>query len=112
MHNKSLYHSFLMLEFAALAVLIGSLFWLGHLTQDGQSLNQAHRLLPTVASGLVLTGFLGCMYVRWIDASKTGADSPRVPQFLFWCLVLTLFLIWLLAAAQWMLSDLDIPPTR
>ena len=109
MPNKGLYQSFLILEFVALAVLIGSLFWLGQIMQAGASLSMFHRLLPTIASGLVLTGFVGCMYVRWLAAADQAKPTRRFPFVLFWCFAFTLFLIWLYAASQWMISDLTVP---
>ena len=113
MHNsKRLYQNFLILEFTALAVLIGSLFWLGQLTESGQALNLVHRLLPTLSSGLVLTGFLGAMYVRWVDAAESPNRPRRLPFILFWLLGMTLFLIWLVAASQWLLHGIPESPSE
>ena len=105
MQNNRLYRNFLILEFGALAVLIASLFWIGSLAQDGQSLNIGHRLLPVIASGLTLTGFLGCMYVRWLRAAEAFSQPRRMLFIFFWLLVVSLFSIWLIAAGQWMMNS-------
>ena len=108
MQNKRLYRNFLILEFGALAVLLGSLFWIGQLAQDGQSLHIGHRLLPIIASGLTLTGFLGCMYIRWLRAAEAFAQPRRILFVFFWVLALTLFAVWLIASGQWMMNSTSI----
>lgn len=105
MQNKRLYRNFLILEFSSLAVLLISLLWLGQMSQAGEPLNLGHRLLPVIASGLTLAGFLGCMYVRWLRAAEAITQPRRALFVFFWVFALSLFAIWLMAASQWMLDS-------
>src|SRR5690606_41595437 len=102
MQNNRLYRNFLILEFGALAVLIASLFWIGSLAQDGQSLNIGHRLLPVIASGLTLTGFLGCMCGRWLRAAEAFSQPRRVLFISSWLLLVRRFSFVLIASGDWL----------
>lgn len=107
--NKSLYRKFLALEFGSLAILLGSLFWISQITQSGEPLGLFHRLVPAVTSGLTLVGFLGCMYVRWITISQGDQKRRRSLMVLFALLAISLLVVWLIAATQWLLGNAGLP---
>ena len=83
----------LILEFAALAVLLISMAWFSGRVDDGATLNPAWLLLPALASLAVFCSFIGLMYLRWVAAAQ--ADKKTRHKIVFSLLALTLIGVWL-----------------
>lgn len=92
----------LVVEFSALFILIGSLYFLGQKTQAGIPVSTAMLSIPLAASALFLTAFIGNMYVRWIKAAEGKAQ--RSHKIIFGLFALTLFGVWSLALAKTLIS--------
>ena len=90
----------LIVEFTALAILIGSMVWIGQIKQAGSALATWQLALPVVASFFVLAGFLSNMYFRWIDSTGGKANTPQRNQLFFWILSLSLLTVWAAAVAK------------
>lgn len=88
----------LIVEFAALAVLIGSMLLLGRLGGDGDPISRQWLLIPAAASLAVFISFLGLMYLRWIDASGAGGQTRH--KVVFALLTLTLLGVWAFGIAN------------
>lgn len=83
----------LILEFTALATLLGSMLWFGSSTPPGDVLAPAWLLIPAVASLLVFTSFIGLMYLRWVVTA--GAERQNRHKLTFALLALTMSSVWL-----------------
>lgn len=91
----------LILEFGALAVLIGSMNILGRIGDDSDPLSKAWLLVPALASLTVFMSFIGLMYLRW-QASAEHKDQAR-HKLTFVLLTLTMLGIWAFGIARtWM----------
>jgi hypothetical protein len=91
----------LVLEFGALAVLIGSMNILGRVGDDANPLSKAWLLIPALASLTVFMSFIGLMYLRW-QASAEQQDKVR-HKLTFVLLTLTMLGIWAFGIARtWM----------
>lgn len=88
----------LLAEFAALAVLIGSMAMLGNHNTGDAPIQPLWLLIPAVASLAVFLSFLGLMYIRWV--ASTAAPSGGRQKILFALLALTLLGVWAYAIAQ------------
>lgn len=92
----------LILEFGALAVLIGSMNILGRIGDDANPLSKAWLLVPAVASLAVFMSFIGLMYLRW-QAAAEQQDKTR-HKLTFVLLTLTMLGIWAFGIARTWLS--------
>ncbi|WP_148861448.1 hypothetical protein [Marinobacter fonticola] len=94
----------LITEFGALAVLVGSMFFLGRiagpegaLNPEG-TLNPAWLLIPALASLAVFISFIGLMYLRWV--ANVEAQAAIKHKLIFAILTLTLLGVWAYGIAQ------------
>lgn len=92
----------LILEFSALAILLGSMAWLSRQTSDGQPLDAAWLLVPALASLGVFVSFIGLMYLRWVAAASTHRRTRH--KIIFSLLALTLLGVWIYGIANTWLS--------
>jgi len=92
----------LILEFTALATLLGSMIWFGSSTPPGKVLAPAWLLIPAVASLLVFTSFIGLMYLRWVVAA--GAERQNRHKLIFALMALTMSSVWLYGIANTWIS--------
>lgn len=83
----------LILEFAALAVLLISMAWFSAHVDDGATLSPAWLLIPALASLAVFCSFIGLMYLRWVAAAQ--ADNKTRHKIVFSLLAITLIGVWL-----------------
>ena len=89
----------LITEFVALAVLVGTMAWLGQQDNGGaSSLAPAWLLVPALASLVVFLSFLGLMYIRWVASAEGGAGGRQ--RLLFALLALTMLGVWAYAIAE------------
>lgn len=96
----------LIVEFAALAILIGSMVWIGQIKQAGSPLATWQLALPVVASFFVLAGFLSNMYFRWIKSAGGKANTTPHNRLFFWILALSLLSVWCIAVIKTFFTDL------
>lgn len=82
----------LVTEFAALAVLIGSMSMLGGLANDGTGFSTAWLIVPALASLTVFLSFIGLMYLRWVAAANARNETRH--KVVFGLLTLTLLGVW------------------
>jgi len=92
----------LIIEFAALATLLGSMIWFGNSTPPGEVLAPAWLLVPAVASLLVFTSFIGLMYLRWVVTA--GAERQIRHKLIFALLAVTMSSVWLYGIANTWIS--------
>ncbi|BES69587.1 hypothetical protein RE428_06050 [Marinobacter nanhaiticus D15-8W] len=88
----------LIMEFGALAVLLGSMFTLGRMAGPDGNVNPAWLLVPTLASLAVFVSFIGLMYLRWV--ANVRAEAAIKHKLIFAILTLTLLGIWAYGIAQ------------
>jgi hypothetical protein len=88
----------LILEFSALAILLGSMAWFSGRAEDGEPLNPAWLLIPALASLAVFISFIGLMYLRWVVAAT--AERQTRHKIVFSLLVLTLLGVWAFGIAN------------
>lgn len=88
----------LIIEFIALAVLVGSMALLGQQGTEAAPVQPFWLLIPAAASLAVFLSFLGLMYIRWVAAAQGAAGKRQ--KLLFSLLVLTLLGVWAYAMAQ------------
>lgn len=88
----------LILEFASLAILLGSMGWLSSLAQAGDPVNPAWLLIPAFASLAVFISFIGLMYLRWVVAA--AAEQQTRHKIVFSLLVITLLGVWAFGIAN------------
>jgi len=92
----------LIIEFTALAILLGSLIWFGSSTPPGEVLAPAWLLVPAVASLLVFTSFIGLMYLRWVVTAD--AEGQIRHKLIFSLLASTMSSVWLYGIANTWIS--------
>lgn len=92
----------LIIEFTALAILLGSMTWFGYSTPPGEVLAPAWLLIPAMASLLVFTSFIGLMYLRWVVTA--GAERQNRHKLIFALLALTMSSVWLYGVANTWIS--------
>ncbi|OEY66410.1 hypothetical protein [Marinobacter sp. X15-166B] len=88
----------LIIEFTALAVLVGSMALLGKMNVGDPPLNPVWLLIPALASLVVFTSFIGLMYLRWVVAAR--AEALWRHKLIFALLALTLLSVWLYGVAN------------
>lgn len=88
----------LILEFGALAVLLGSMFILGRVAGPDGTINPAWLLIPALASLAVFISFIGLMYLRWVANVEAAAATKH--KLIFGILTLTLLGVWAYGIAQ------------
>ncbi len=92
----------LIIEFSALAILIGSMNFLGRIGDGTDPLSKAWLLVPALASLTVFMSFIGLMYLRW-QAAAEQQDKTR-HKLTFVLLTLTMLGIWAFGIARTWLS--------
>lgn len=92
----------LILEFGALAVLVGSMSILGRIGDETNPLSKAWLLVPALASLTVFMSFIGLMYLRW-QAAAEQQDKTR-HKLTFVLLTITMLGIWAFGIARTWLS--------
>ncbi|RBP31917.1 hypothetical protein DET50_105145 [Marinobacter pelagius] len=91
----------LILEFSALAVLLGSMAWFSSQTADGSKISAGWLLIPAFASLGVFLSFIGLMYLRWVAAAN--ATNRTRHRIIFALLAITLIGVWVYGIANtWM----------
>jgi len=90
----------LIVEFSALAILIGSMVWIGQIKQAGNALATWQLALPVIASFFVLAGFLSNMYFRWINSAGGKSNTTPRNRVFFWILALSLLSVWCIAVIK------------
>lgn len=92
----------LITEFTALAVLVGSMFLIGRLTDGGVAVHPLWLVVPAIASLAVFVSFIGLMYLRWVVA----ADAERLShhKIIFALLAITLLGVWVYGIANTWIS--------
>lgn len=83
----------LILEFAALALLLISMAWFSGRAEEGAPLSPGWLLIPALASLAVFCSFIGLMYLRWVAAAQ--ADQKTRHKIVFSLLAVTLIGVWL-----------------
>jgi len=92
----------LILEFSALAVLLGSMAWFSSRTADGSMISAGWLLIPALASLGVFASFIGLMYLRWVAAAN--AVNRTRHRIIFALLAITLIGVWRYGIANTWLS--------
>ena len=92
----------LIIEFSALAILLGSMIWLGSTTPEGQVLAPAWLLLPALASLVVFVSFISLMYLRWVVTA--GSNQLLRHKLIFALLALTMAGVWIYGIANTWIS--------
>lgn len=86
-------------EFAALLVMLGSMYLLGHRSPEAPGLNPAWLLVPALSSLVLFVSFLCLTYIRWfLDTPVSGGRRTR--KGIFVLLVVTLIGLWIFAMHQ------------
>ncbi len=89
----------LAVEFVALIVLIGSMVIFSQFTEGGEPPIPALWLIPIIASLLVISGFCGNLYIRWIENPDTQ-KANRVQRLFIYLLIASLYIFWIIAVRQ------------
>ena len=92
----------LIIEFTALAILLGSMIWFGSSTPPGEVLAPAWLLVPALASFLVFSSFIALMYLRWVVTA--GAERKVRHKLVFALLAATMSSVWLYGIANTWIS--------
>lgn len=92
----------LILEFSALAVLLGSMAWFSSQTADGTKISAGWLLIPAFASLGVFVSFIGLMYLRWVAAANAANRTRH--RIIFALLAITLIGVWVYGIANTWLS--------
>lgn len=92
----------LILEFAALALLLVSMAWFSGRAEEGAALSPVWLLIPAFASLAVFCSFIGLMYLRWVAAAQ--ADNKTRHKIVFSLLAITLIGVWLYGIANTWIS--------
>jgi len=88
----------LITEFTALAVLLLSIGWLGHLKETGTPVTTFLLIIPFAASFLVMGGFISSLFFRWQETQKNqSADALKMQKIVFILLAVGLSAAWLIA---------------
>lgn len=82
----------LIIEFSALAVLVGAMLLLPRLGSEQQPITPAWLAIPALASLVVFLCFIALMYLRWVSAA-TPERASRL-RWLFGLLALVLVSFW------------------
>ncbi len=91
----------LITEFTALAVLLLSIGWLGHLKEAGEAISAIHLILPLTASFLVLGGFISSLFFRWQESqNEHSPEARKMQKTMFAFMAFALLVIWLIAALK------------
>ncbi len=88
----------LIVEFTALAILLGSMGWFSSHTSGGGTLNASWLLIPALASLGVFLSFIGLMYLRWVAAAETANRFRH--KVIFALLAITLIGVWVYGIAN------------
>ena len=92
-------NTILAVEFIALIVLVGSMVIFGQFTEKGEPPVPALWLIPIIASLLVISGFSGNLYIRWIENPDTR-QANKIQRLFIYLLIVSLYLFWLIAVRQ------------
>ncbi|ABC33082.1 hypothetical protein HCH_06437 [Hahella chejuensis KCTC 2396] len=91
-------------EFVALAFLIGSMYLFAQMAKQGEVVSPRLWLIPIISSFLVISGFCGNLYIRWVESvSQTDGQSSGgkpVQRVFIYLLIVSLYIIWFMAVAQ------------
>ncbi|GAA3582145.1 MULTISPECIES: hypothetical protein [Marinobacter] len=88
----------LLVEFGALALLVGSMALLGQQGQANDPVHPGWLLIPAAASLAVFASFIGLMYLRWVASASPERRGRH--QLVFGLLALTLLGVWGYGIAQ------------
>lgn len=88
----------LAIEFAALAVLIGSMLIFSKIAGENP-IKPIFWLIPFSASFLIISGFAANLYIRWIESPDTQA-ATNIQKMFIYLVILSLYSVWFIAVGQ------------